>query len=423
MAWRDELRPASFRGVPFFISKADTEHRILADEQVFPGRTLAEESARVADLGTGPRRFTLDAYVVGADYLDRRNALEKALTEGGSGRLVHPYRGERTVSIVGTVRTSESPRRGGLATIRFTCADVSEAGLASQIDTGAIADRDLDAYLETLTEDFNERYQAKEVSQTFRQASQDSFSSAVDGLRSAHQQISQRIGVIDDFSTTVRSFESALSSFAALPGEGATALLGAMRAVTQLPQNAENALTNSLGTVRTVADELLDAMSGLMRFGQDDRPIPITTPSGIAEFQLRATVNDFVRGGAIAQTARVLLTLEFDSRTRATSIRDAIGDEMDRSADDGVAGGTSSSGAKLYQDLVRARVSLYRRLGEIALSLPEIQSYRLPDAQPLLVVAHHLWGDATRESEILDRNIVRDPSLVGIGTALEVPRE
>lgn len=79
MAWRDELRPASFRGVPFLVESARTEQGLNADEHTFPGRERAEQAIRVQHLGQGPRRYRIEAFVVGADYLDRRDALEASV--------------------------------------------------------------------------------------------------------------------------------------------------------------------------------------------------------------------------------------------------------------------------------------------------------------------------------------------------------
>ncbi|MEM7607335.1 MAG: DNA circularization N-terminal domain-containing protein, partial [Myxococcota bacterium] len=154
MTWRDTTRRASFRGIEFAVRRANQDGGAATDEHRFPGAQDATQAIRIAPLGAGPRRYVIDAYVFGDDYNERRDALEAALYEGTPGRLVHPYRGERTVSISGRPVTYESPDRGGYARITFNCYDVTEGGLRSVVDTGALAERALDATIEQLALDF-----------------------------------------------------------------------------------------------------------------------------------------------------------------------------------------------------------------------------------------------------------------------------
>lgn len=117
MSWRDTLLPATFRGVPFEVESADTRG----------GRKLAiheypqSDRNEVEDLGQGPRRFALEAFVVGDDYATRRDALEAALDAPGAGTLVHPFRGDLRV-VIQQYSVREGTREGGnCASFRFEC--------------------------------------------------------------------------------------------------------------------------------------------------------------------------------------------------------------------------------------------------------------------------------------------------------------
>lgn len=87
------LLPASFRGVPFWVLDADHEAGRRMATVFFPGR----DGAWHDDLGlhTGP--ISLNALVIGDDYIQQANRLQGALNTPGPGTLVHPWLGEKWV--------------------------------------------------------------------------------------------------------------------------------------------------------------------------------------------------------------------------------------------------------------------------------------------------------------------------------------
>jgi len=90
----NDLLPASFKGIPFFVrSEVLTEggRRIVLHD--YPN----SNERYVEDLGQLPAKFSVTAFVTGPDYLNRADQLEKALQEKGRGRLQMPNFGARNV--------------------------------------------------------------------------------------------------------------------------------------------------------------------------------------------------------------------------------------------------------------------------------------------------------------------------------------
>ena len=84
MAWRENLVPAAFRGVPFFVERHQSQaagRRVQVHE--YPGRDLPWPE----DLGRRTREFEIDGYVVGDDYFAARDALLDACDRPGPGGL------------------------------------------------------------------------------------------------------------------------------------------------------------------------------------------------------------------------------------------------------------------------------------------------------------------------------------------------
>lgn len=91
-----QLKPASFRGVPF---------KCLAAGARFGRRNAVHEYVNrdtpwVEDLGRQARRFQVQGFVVGDDVIAQRDQLIAACERTGDGELVHPTYGRRVVALL-----------------------------------------------------------------------------------------------------------------------------------------------------------------------------------------------------------------------------------------------------------------------------------------------------------------------------------
>ncbi|MFX9939048.1 DNA circularization N-terminal domain-containing protein, partial [Acinetobacter baumannii] len=65
MTWRDQLRPASFRGVPFHVTQATGTFGRRSVTHEYPFRDLPY----VEDLGRRARTLRIEALLLGEDYM------------------------------------------------------------------------------------------------------------------------------------------------------------------------------------------------------------------------------------------------------------------------------------------------------------------------------------------------------------------
>ena len=131
--WKSRLRPASFRGVPFFV---------LGHEETSGRRGIAHEfplrdGGITEDLGRPLGRYTVEAYVVGADYDQQRDALRRAAyATKGPGPLVHPWLGTLQVQVLPGCSLRETRDQGGMAVFRLNLVEAETPSYA-QADTAA----------------------------------------------------------------------------------------------------------------------------------------------------------------------------------------------------------------------------------------------------------------------------------------------
>src|SRR5271163_2784072 len=86
LGWATKLRPASFRGVRFYVDTANAEGgRRWADHE-YPARN----TPFAEDLGRAQRVWRFTGYVIGDTWPLQRDALIRACEQDGPGELVHP---------------------------------------------------------------------------------------------------------------------------------------------------------------------------------------------------------------------------------------------------------------------------------------------------------------------------------------------
>jgi prophage DNA circulation protein len=134
--WRQRLQPGSWRGVGFVLDAGETHAgRRLAIHE-YPYR----DTAWVEDLGKLPRRFNVQAFLVGDDVYSQRDAMVSACEQAGSGTLVHPTMGSVQVVLLDFAVTDRRERgRVVEVTMQFMLASDVRYPATSTSSTAAVA--------------------------------------------------------------------------------------------------------------------------------------------------------------------------------------------------------------------------------------------------------------------------------------------
>ena len=177
MAWRDELRPASFRGVSFYVEGGTlTFGRRLAIHE-YPQR----EKPYVEDLGKKARVYRLEAFVLGPDYMKDRDALIDALETPGAGQLVHPYYGSLVVTVSSDIDVSETSQQGGMARISATFVEAGELNAPEVTeDTVAAVEEAEGTFLDDLKDWFAETFDVSGLGDYVPDAAMDAISTLME---------------------------------------------------------------------------------------------------------------------------------------------------------------------------------------------------------------------------------------------------
>lgn len=385
MALSKDLRPASFRGVPFEVDGADLEAGRRTQVHEYPQR----DKPWVEDLGRATRDLTFEAFVVGADYVAKANRLIAALEEPGPGSLVHPWLGTSTVSIRNPARVSYNNQLG-FARFALSFVESGELAFPAAGNSTTTQSRLAATGLESAA--------VADFSKTFAVTGYQDFvaDSASASLGKAFGLVAGRtvpgIDVLGYSTAAPSMLQTALGLLANPSALGASiaGFLGVSGYVTTAQRWAS--LAQSL--VR------LAQISGLMT-----PPAPVVyTPSRQQTYENTVAINALTRQVLLAQAVGASSMVTAAVYDDTVQLRDRLAAALD--SESLVA--TDAS----YAALQTARGAVWRDLTDRSRDGARLTTNTPPETLPALVVAYDLYEDAARDGEICTRNAVRHPGFV-----------
>ena len=194
-------------------------------------------------------------------------------------------------------------------------------------------------------------------------------------------------GVTDDINALVRT-----------PFNMATAVVGAFNKV-------KSTLNNTLNT--------FNLYKSFFDLSNSAPSIPQTTPSRIKQAENTAAQRRLIEQVALSSACQISAEIQYASLDDAVAMRDVLLDAIDDQIQQPMT-------AELYQSFVAMRAAVVADLRIRGMQLPKLTQHTPKTTLPALVVAHQIYGDATREAELVDRNLILHPGFVPGGKALEV---
>lgn len=395
--WRTQSPQVEFRGVKFYLAANVLEGGRSAVVHSFP---MSEDPPFVEDLGRRGHRLQVDGFLVGDDCLDQRDALIAALNRPGLGELRHPTLGVRR-AVAEAWRTRESNPRGGLVELSIDFLETVEApilpsgaaasaGPAVAAATGPARTTSLAALLRTYV--------------------------SVPGHNSA---VAGTLTALAGASNLVMGTSSALSQEAASVQRQAADLAAQAAHLAGSPADLAVSVSNlalSLGLALRSAVGGPNPVTALLRLA--------ATPLGVAPvgttskwLQARANwdaTNRLVKEALLFEAADAAANSSPRSVDEAIGTRTTVTDALDAYV---LAAAVPDD---VYSALMATRAALVQSVPGPDADLPRVVTVSVRVPTPSLVLAQRLYGDVSREADILAGNVVPNPLLVPGGVDLQV---
>lgn len=389
MGWREQLQPASFRGVPFFIEGDDASIGRRTQVHEYPQR----DEPYAEDMGRATREYNLQAFVVGSDYMAQRDRLLQALEQAGPGQLVHPYYGQIVVSIQGKARISHSRQNGGMCEIAINFVEAGDLSFPQAKDrtqslAGIAADKLSIAALSDFTSKFSVSGFADFVSDGAL-ANISTVISTVEGAMRYAKNPGALVGLVIG--------QTDLASVGTVGGKLHSLFAGALALYEGAAGSAD---TVKAGYYGGHANAVLDLYSALPA----DNVSVGRTPARVQLIENENAVNAIVRRQCLVQAAGATALMPALVQDDVIDIRTRLG----KSIDDELL----TAPDELVGPLIDLRSAVHMDLTERSRDSARLEIITPPLPVPAAVMAYDLYEDASRGDEIVARNGIPHPAFI-----------
>lgn len=392
-SWQDRLRPASFRGIEFFIdgSQFTTGRRVANHE--FPDRDLPYPE----DTGKIGNTFRVNGHLLG-DYWETKRLLIEAVEKEGPGELIHPYFGTRFVQ-VGPVSFDEDNTEGQICNVTFLFYEAGDNRFPKNVDDkqalleGAVSDA-----LSKTKEDFDDKFSIAQLPGFAVDTARASVAAASEAFTNATKGVATTADGIADLAFSTRN------------------LLAETDDLLQSPAKLSQRLLDSLSLLDDAISRVEDRFSAqktMNDFGASDPAVIGDTPSRIQERNNKEAFDNFMKRASAIKAIEHASETDFSSLSEATEAREELSALIEAQSD-------TTDNDELYQSLRDLNANLVEVLPDIDSDLPNIENVELDITRPSLVVVYDVFQDARGEQDLIDRNDIRHPGFIEGGTELEV---
>lgn len=415
MSWKDSLRPASYRGLAFFVEGHESGFGRRQVTHEFPQR----DEPFTEDLGRRAREYSVEAYLLGDEYPAQRDKIIAACETAGPGELVHPYLGNLQVECTG-LRVSETSAEGRICKLRLTFIEAGQAQYPTESTdaTRAVSSAANDV-IDAAKSGFLDRFLTK-----------GSPSFVVDA---ATGQLSDLSGLLSSLPVNPMAEAQAVADFV---GRVRALATDALDLVTD-PSRMADAILDVIGDVRDIFGTRAGSVLDTLRDGYAEAYSgPTDTPSRQQQRDNTDALSALVRRSALAEQAKVAVERAassasavaaqqgdagapidaslFQTREDAIAARNALTDAIDTEMEE-----PTTSDVE-FVELGGLRAEVVNGVPSPGLRLPRVAEVTPPATLPSLVVSHQFYGTAARAVEIAERNKARYPGFLPGAQPLQV---
>ena len=393
MGWKEQLQPASFRGVPFHVEDASGGGGRRGTLHEYPQR----DDPYFEDLGRKARDRSFTAFVIGDDYMAARDALIKALEEKGPGELVHPWMGRMMVSVP-DFRYRHSNREGGMCRFDISFVESGQVNFPSaNIATSQQTLLSVETLEDTAIDEFAESFSVDDLPEF---AVTDAIDAAAGMLSTLEGALGSVGGVL---SNPVGSIPDALGGLVTSPLELGQKVFSLFAKASAIINNGSRVITgfsdsDSLNFARTFA-----ALRAVSLFPKVTRSASLT-PTRERMADNRDALSRLTRAALLSQAAGMSATMQLPVYDDAVKLRNELLTAIDTE--------TLEASDDAYLALVDVRAKVHTDMSSRIQSAARLTEIRPPEVKPALALAYDLYESVDREGEIIARNRLRHPGFV-----------
>jgi len=388
MSLLEELHPASYKGVKFFMTASNITGGGKTVRHEFPN----SDKQTIEHLGLAPRVFNITAVIAGDSYIQDRNDFLAAIETKTPGVLIHPWFGQLENYIARTYTLLENLTSLGEAKFRVVFEISNSDGIPVKAqNTLSIIEAANDKTIATIITDFTENYR---VTNSFI----GNFSDATSKVNNLITEFRNNITIIaaiviaevNTLTQELENLENNVNGLVQQPGE-------LIEDISELFSTTDKLYATPANTVIV--------LNGFFDFGDNDVAINPTT-AGLTE-----RLND----RNILNQANQALALSYSYFNTAQIVFDTV-DQIDKSADALEVqykkiidrAGLTNETKSIITDMRAAMQEFFDEQRLIASQILTVDTY-LTSAR---LLAFQYYEDSSRAPQLIELNGFKDVSFI-----------
>ena len=391
--WREHFRPASFRGVPFFIktSSLSTGRRIALHE--FPNK----ETSFPEDLGQLPRVFQVEGHVLGDNYLQIKTDLINAINEKGFGELIHPYYGTLQVQ-AGTLSITENTMAGGIANFSMQFYRANDSLFPTEtVDIASATETKTQNSIKNAVASFNSIFDITAQPTYALRSARKKIQDTTEFLASLTKGVEIVSKNAVDLSLELAGINSDIDNLIAFPEK--------------LSERFNTSMTLLRDSILNSSDKV-DALLNFRTFDRADSIIKGTSKVSVTEKRNIDSLNFLIKKIALSNAVAATLEEDFsnivDATARREQLRDWIEDQTELSTND-----------EDYQSLLDLNSVLVMFVPNTEAVLPNIKNLGLSQTTNTLALSYSIYGNIDSEQDLIVRNKITNPAFIEAQSTIE----
>jgi prophage DNA circulation protein len=433
--WRDAVSPASFRGISFLIPQTSVPVGMKGPLHEFPQR----DTPFFEQMGKQAQVHKMTAWVVGDDCFERRDKLIEALQTPGPGELVHPWLGRLQVK-VGECEMGHERTQGGLVTFELTFyPDLPLTSPSAKVNTqqqlvkssNSLLDASLGRYQSTMATVNKARLGLLQL--------RNSLSGVYGVIQKQFAPFLGTFSTLTGFAQSLMNSPGTLSSlfssyFSSFPGSnffggssssgGSSGGSGAGSSSGSSSGSSGSSSGGSTGGYRaalaetTQQSQAVSAIDTVSPLGGADTVAASQATANLVQDALLVLIGLIVSDMPVTQQPVAPgSTPSVEQQALQPPVRPEVPVADDvlalrDSLNEAIYTASLKADPVHYQVLNTYRLALVKHLTAVAASGVRLVDVTPPETLSVLVLAYRRFGDATRESELVQRNRIRHPGFV-----------
>ncbi|VVM37862.1 hypothetical protein PS619_00125 [Pseudomonas fluorescens] len=404
--WRDQMLPASFRGISFLIPQASVPVGMKVQLHEFPQR----DEPYAEQMGKQAQVHRLVCWIIGDDCFERRDKFMEAVQTPGAGELVHPWLGRLQVK-AGEAELTHDFKQGGLAAFAVTFyPDIPLKFPTAKVNTQQQVVKASDSLLDSALARYKSAMAKVDQARLGLARLRNSLSGVYTVIQ---QQFSTIIGAFTNLTGFVQSLMNAPDSLSSL----FSSYFSEFSVDDYLGDDSGSSYRNSVATA-TQQTEAVASINTVSDSGGVDAAAASQATANLVQDALLVQVALIISEMPVAsQPVSTATVASVEQQAVQPIVRpevpvadDVI--ELRDNLNEAIFEASLKADPEHYMVLNTLRQTIVKHLTAVAESGVRLVEITPPETLSALVLAYRRFGDATRESEVVQRNRLRHPGFV-----------